>query len=54
MSVHIGEISSEIQASGPDPAPEPGPTVWQERHRTELVLQRLARDAARTSTEEAR
>lgn len=53
MTVHVGEITSEVLASG-TAADGPGPggevSVWEERCRTEAILERLALDRSRTST----
>jgi hypothetical protein len=52
MSVHIGEVTSEVTATTAEPLPsaEPAPSVWQERVRIEAILERLARDRLRTAT----
>ncbi|WP_250002270.1 hypothetical protein [Actinoplanes sp. M2I2] len=52
MSVHIGEVTSEVTATTaePYPSPEPAPSVWHERARTEAMLERIARDRLRTAT----
>mgnify|MGYP001254063636 CR=1 FL=1 len=52
MSVHIGEVTSDVTATSAEPVPTtaPPPTVWQERVRIEATLERLARDRQRTAT----
>lgn len=57
MTVHIGQITSEVDAAtarptAPPPAP-PGAEVgeWEERARVAARLDRIARDRLRTSTE---
>ena len=52
MSVHIGEVTSEVTATTAEPLPttEPPPNVWQERVRIEAMLERLERDRRRTAT----
>jgi hypothetical protein len=52
MTVHIGEVTSEVTATTvetpPAPAAEAG--VWEERLRIEAIVERLARDRERTAT----
>lgn len=50
MSVHIGEVISEVSATTAEPPAEPSPSIWQERVRTEAALERLALDRLRTAT----
>ncbi len=54
MTIHIGEVTSEVVATGgPSGAEETGggaASVWEERVRVESMLERLARDRMRTST----
>ncbi|MGW1346191.1 hypothetical protein ACWCOV_34415 [Kribbella sp. NPDC002412] len=51
MSIHIGEITSEVEATTAEPAAaEAAVSVWQERVRIEAILERLAADRLRTAT----
>lgn len=53
MTVHVGEITSEVVATGNAGADRGGGdevSVWEERRRMEAALQRLAVDRARTAT----
>jgi hypothetical protein len=51
MSIHIGEITSEVEATTAEPAAAAATTsVWQERVRIDAMLERLAADRLRTAT----
>ena len=53
MTVHVGEITSEVVAMGGAAAAggEGGEaSVWEQRCRTEATIERLARDRLRTAT----
>jgi hypothetical protein len=52
MSVHIGEVTSEVTATTAEalPTTDPQTNPWQERMRIEATLERLARDRLRTAT----
>ena len=51
MSIHIGEITSEVEATTAEPAAgESAVSVWQERIRVDAMLERLAADRLRTAT----
>ncbi|MDH3754612.1 MAG: hypothetical protein OEU32_12135 [Acidimicrobiia bacterium] len=53
MTVHIGEVVSEVSANGRTSAAEAATdeeSVWAERARIEALIERLARDRCRTST----
>jgi len=41
MSIHVGEITSEVEATT---------SVWQEQVRMDAMLERLAADRLRTAT----
>ncbi|MBK5224427.1 MAG: hypothetical protein JJE52_16450 [Acidimicrobiia bacterium] len=57
MTVHVGQITSEVDAGSARPAVAPvaasGASVdeWEERVRLAARLDRIARDLLRTSTE---
>jgi len=53
MTVHVGEITSEVVAMGGAAGSEANgseASVWEERCRTEATIERLARDRLRTAT----
>ena len=53
MTVHIGQITSEVTAPGGDAAgghDGAGGSEWDERCRLEATLDRVARDRLRTAT----
>lgn len=51
MSIHIGEITSEVEATTAEPAvAEATTSLWQERVRIDAMLERLAADRLRTAT----
>jgi hypothetical protein len=51
MSIHVGEITSEVEATTAEPlAGEAAVSIWQERIRIEAMLERLAADRLRTAT----
>lgn len=52
MTVHVGEITSEVTATGGPPADagEEATTVWAERCRVEAMVERIERDRMRTAT----
>ena len=52
MTVHVGEITSEVSVPAPDrdAAALPGADEWEERARLDAMLERVARDRYRTST----
>ena len=51
MTVHVGELTSEVVATSEPPARGPAEvSVWEERHRIQAALERLDRDRARTAT----
>ena len=50
MSVHIGEVTSEVTATTAEQQSRPAESVWQERERMEATLERLGRDRLRTAT----
>lgn len=52
MTVHVGEITSEVVASSTAAASGEGgeASVWEQRCRTEATIERLARDRLRTTT----
>ncbi|MGW0229329.1 hypothetical protein ACWDWO_13515 [Actinopolymorpha singaporensis] len=52
MTVHVGELTSEVVAAEEPRTPSPAEvSVWEERLRIQATLDRLARDRARTATE---
>jgi hypothetical protein len=53
MTVHIGQITSEVRSSAPvvpDRAVDKEQSPWDERVRVAAMLERVARDRRRTST----
>jgi hypothetical protein len=51
MSIHVGEITSEVEATTAEPpAAEATTSVWQEQVRMDAMLERLAADRLRTAT----
>ncbi|MGH3774190.1 MAG: hypothetical protein ACRDRR_00405 [Pseudonocardiaceae bacterium] len=52
MTVHVGEITSEVVAMGGAAGSEAGgeASVWEQQCRTEATIERLARDRLRTAT----
>ena len=53
MTVHIGQITSEVRSSAPlppDGAADREQSPWDERVRVAAMLERVARDRRRTST----
>ena len=52
MTVHVGELTSEVVAVGEPPARTPEVSVWEERHRIRAALDRIHRDRCRTATED--
>jgi hypothetical protein len=51
VSIHIGEITSEVEATTAEPAAgEASASIWQERVRIEATLEQLAADRLRTAT----
>ena len=54
MSVHVGEIASQVEVQGVAPPPEPGgaaarPKAWDERQRHRELCDELAALRARTA-----
>lgn len=57
MTIHIGEITSEVTVAAPSGATgeeRTDPSPWERRARLDADLARLARDRRRTSTEAER
>lgn len=53
MTVHVGELTSEVVAVGEPPATgTPEVSAWEERERLRAALERIQRDRCRTATEE--
>jgi hypothetical protein len=54
MSIHVGQITSEVRAAPaagpPDASSGDASSVWDERVRIAAALQRVARDRRRTAT----
>jgi hypothetical protein len=54
MSIHVGQITSEVRAAPaagvPDDASGDASSVWDERVRIAAALERVARDRRRTAT----
>jgi len=53
MTVHIGQLTSEVRTEAPvvpDTAANPETSIWEERMRVAALVERIARDRARTST----
>jgi hypothetical protein len=53
MTVHIGQVTSEVRSSAPvraDAVAEEQPNVWEQRHRTAALVERVGRDLRRTAT----
>jgi hypothetical protein len=50
MSVHVGELTSEVVATGEAPATAAEVSMWEQRCRMASTVDRLARDQARTAT----
>ena len=52
MSLHVGELTSEVVATGEAKPAAPGEvSVWEERHRVQAILARVDRDRARTAAD---
>jgi hypothetical protein len=55
MTVHVGEVLSEVSAAAPGGSSPAGPALgadeWEERARLADLLDRLQRDRLRTATE---
>ncbi|GAA3650819.1 hypothetical protein GCM10022237_08210 [Nocardioides ginsengisoli] len=53
MTVHIGQVTSEVHSAAPvvpdAPAQQETP-AWEERMRVAALVERVARDRARTAT----
>ena len=53
MTVHIGQITSEVRSSAPvhpDGAADAANSPWDEQVRVAAMLERVARDRRRTAT----
>jgi hypothetical protein len=50
MSVHVGELTSEVVAAAETSAGAPEVSLWEQRCRMAATVERLARDRARTAT----
>jgi hypothetical protein len=52
MTVHVGEITSEVSVGADEAAEDAtgGADEWEERVRTAAVLERIERDRSRTTT----
>jgi len=53
MTVHIGQVTSEVHSGAPvmpDAPANPETPVWEERMRVAALVERIARDRARTAT----
>ena len=54
MTVHVGELATQVEVQGVVPPPEPGaaaarPKVWDERQRHRELTDELAAQRARTA-----
>ncbi|GAA0460691.1 hypothetical protein Ade02nite_15030 [Paractinoplanes deccanensis] len=52
MTVHVGELTSEVVAAGEPPTRAPEVSIWEERQRLRAALERIERDRCRTATGE--
>lgn len=53
MTVHVGQITSEVRSAAPAAAsavPDEESSVWDERLRIAALLERVAKDRRRTAT----
>jgi hypothetical protein len=52
MTVHVGEITSEVSVGADEAAEDAtgGADEWEERLRTAAVIERIERDRSRTTT----
>lgn len=53
MTVHIGQVTSEVHSAAPvvpDPPGHSESPAWEERMRVAALVERIARDRARTAT----
>jgi hypothetical protein len=53
MTVHVGQVTSEVRSSAPvrpDAVGDEQSNVWEQRHRTAALVERVGRDRRRTAT----